>query len=206
MKHALFFDTETTSLPLWGEPSDDPRQPHIVQLAAKLVNLENFRVLSAMSTIVKPSGWVIPTDTIEVHGIDNHTANDFGIPEISAVGKFWGMYELCDLVVAHNASFDDRIIRIALKRFFPDPKEPSWADVWKEKPRFCTAKESTQILKLPPTARMRGGFKKPKLSEAYSFFTNKNLMGAHDALVDVDACIEVYKGIQALLKNHGERA
>jgi DNA polymerase III subunit epsilon len=195
MKYGLFYDTETTGLPLWGEPSESEGQPDIVQLAAKLVNLENFRVLCAMSTIVKPSGWVIPTDTIEVHGIDNHTANELGVYETNALEQFCGLYEKCDLLIAHNISFDDRIIRIAMKRF----AEEYWPDKFKEKPRFCTAKESTQILKLPPTARMRGGFKKPKLSEAYSFFTNKNLMGAHDALVDVDGCIEVYKGIQSFL-------
>jgi len=192
MKFGLFYDTETTGLPLWGEPSDDPRQPHIVQLAAKLVNLKNYRVLQAFSIIVRPSGWVIPTGTIEIHGIDNHAANELGIPESRAIEMICSMYGLCDLVVAHNVRFDDRIIRIAMKRH----AEECWLDKFKEKPRFCTAKESTQILKLPPTAKMRGGFKKPKLSEAYSFFTQTNLIGAHDALVDVDACIEVYKGIK----------
>lgn len=32
----IFFDTETQGLPLWNDPSEDPRQPHIVQLAAAL--------------------------------------------------------------------------------------------------------------------------------------------------------------------------
>lgn len=38
MNPALFFDTETTGLPLFEQPSEDPRQPHIVQLAACLVD------------------------------------------------------------------------------------------------------------------------------------------------------------------------
>jgi len=37
MRLAVFFDSETTGLPLFNEPSEDPRQPHIVQLAACLV-------------------------------------------------------------------------------------------------------------------------------------------------------------------------
>lgn len=31
-------DCETTGLPLFKEPSEDPRQPHIVELAAMLID------------------------------------------------------------------------------------------------------------------------------------------------------------------------
>ena len=33
-ENILFYDVETTGLPLRGTPSDDPRQPHLVQFAA----------------------------------------------------------------------------------------------------------------------------------------------------------------------------
>jgi len=41
----------------------------------------------------------------------------------------------------------------------------------------------------------RTNFKNPNLGEAYKFFTGKDLEGAHNAMVDVKACIEVYFGI-----------
>lgn len=45
MKTALFYDTETTGLPL----SEHPDQPHIVQLAAILVDLDTRREIASMA-------------------------------------------------------------------------------------------------------------------------------------------------------------
>lgn len=44
----LFYDTETSGMPLFDQPSSDPRQPHIVQLAAALVMRATARVYFAM--------------------------------------------------------------------------------------------------------------------------------------------------------------
>ena len=40
MKKILFYDTETTGLPLWSQPSEHPDQPRVVQLAALLCDEE----------------------------------------------------------------------------------------------------------------------------------------------------------------------
>ena len=39
----FIFDTETTGLPLFSERSSDPRQPHCVQLAYELVDVDACR-------------------------------------------------------------------------------------------------------------------------------------------------------------------
>lgn len=45
MNAALFYDNETNGLPLFKEPSNHPGQPHIVQLAAVLVDLDTGKEL-----------------------------------------------------------------------------------------------------------------------------------------------------------------
>ena len=47
MNTAIFFDTETTGLPLFKEHSEHPSQPHIVQLAACLVDLDTRKTIAA---------------------------------------------------------------------------------------------------------------------------------------------------------------
>mgnify|MGYP000116575521 FL=1 len=46
MNRVVFFDTETSGLPLFKLPSEHPDQPHIVQLGACLVDIDTRKVLS----------------------------------------------------------------------------------------------------------------------------------------------------------------
>jgi DNA polymerase-3 subunit epsilon len=71
---ALFFDTETTGLPLFHEPSEDPRQPHLVQLAAVLVDIDTRKTLGSLDLTIAPDGWEIPDDVVKIHGITNEHA------------------------------------------------------------------------------------------------------------------------------------
>ncbi len=48
---ALAYDTETTGLPDWNKPSDDPGQPRITQLAAELFDDETGEVLAGFHTL-----------------------------------------------------------------------------------------------------------------------------------------------------------
>jgi DNA polymerase-3 subunit epsilon len=196
MNTTLFFDSETSGLPLFNDPSEDPRQPHIVQLGACLVDLDTRKTVSTLDVIVKPEGWTIPDEVAAVHGITTERAMAVGIPESLAVELLLELFRQAEYRVAHNESFDRRIVRIACKRFFDEQT----CDEWQSGAAQCTATLATPIMKLPPTEKMlavgRRHPKTPNLREAYRFFTGRELENAHTAMADVQACMAVWFAIQ----------
>lgn len=191
----LAFDTETTGLPLWHDPSDDPRQPHIVQLAAILFQ-PNGEEVETFSTIVNPGpGIVSCPESLAAHGITPERCAAEGIPPREAVAKFMSMYDRATEMVGHNVTFDFRMMRIAHAR--------THGEKWRsELPYTCTMRSTTNIVNLPPTeAMLRAGRRHPKspnLGEAYAFFFGETLEGAHDALVDVRASARIYFHLKAM--------
>lgn len=143
-----------------------------------------------MDVIVKPDGWVIPQEVIDIHGITNEHAMSAGVHEHDALGVFLNMWDRSDSRIAHNSTFDNRIIRIAIKRYCNELT----ADNWKAGEYECTGLLSKPIMKMGKKGKY--GYKMPKLEEAYQHFTGLKLDNAHDALADVQACMQVYFGIQ----------
>lgn len=210
MRLGLFYDTETTGLPDFKAPSDSEHQPHIVQIAAALVDLETKKVFQSIDFIVKPDGWEIPQEASDVHGITDELAEMVGLNEEACLSSFLSMNmpglnssgSIPVLRIGHNISFDDRIIRIAMKRF---GMSDAFCDKYKKAETSCTMQTAKNILKLPPTEKMKAAgfntYKNPNLGECYKFFFDKELDGAHNAMVDVQATIDVYFAIQDYLKN-----
>lgn len=195
MDTILIYDTETTGLPKFSLPSDDPSQPHIMQIAAQLCNVDTREVLASMDFLIKPDGWTIPDDVAALTGITTEKAMEFGLPIRTVLPFFLSMWKKATLHrVAHNESFDMRMVRIEIKR--DRGYDEGFADVWKAAPAFCTCTSSTKIVNLPPTPKMiaanRNTPKQPNLSEAYKYFTGLELVNAHNAATDIMACKEVY--------------
>lgn len=193
----FFYDTETSGLPLFSEPSDDPRQPHIVEAAALLVDTNTRQIIDEYEAISRPDGWEIPDEVAAIHGITTIKASQYGIPEDEVVARLHLMWQRADVGrVAHNETFDARILRIGIKRFMPGG---DIGDAWKNGRALCTAKGSTKILNLPPTAKMvaagRMHPKTPNLAEAYRHFTGEDFQDAHRAMADVKACLRIHWGI-----------
>jgi DNA polymerase III subunit epsilon len=173
----LFFDTETTGLPDHGSPPGRG-QPHIVQLAAVLVD---GRAERTVATLIRPEGWTIHPDARRVHGISVERARAEGIPIAQAIASFDELLAEADLAVAHNVRFDRLLLDSEYARLARPPRWPR---------TFCTMLACTDILCLHG---YRGAYKWPTLDEAYRHFCSRPVAGAHDALADVRACMAIYQ-------------
>jgi len=175
----LSYDTETTSLPNWKAPSGDPSQPHLVQIAALVADTETRQVIASIDLIIRPDGWEIPAVTSDIHGITTEYALAHGVPEAEAYALFMSLWG-GKFRIAHNRTFDQRLLRIAAKRYGTEEQEEAWGD---KETHGCTMMQSKAAM----------GVKKwPKLSEAYEHFTGKSLENAHTAMADARACLDVY--------------
>ena len=110
----LAFDTETTGIPEWKLPSDDPKQPHLVSLAFVMYDTEDGSTLNEQHWIVRPDGWTIPEEVTAIHGITTEYAEEQGVPLEDILTIFATMCGASDQRVAYGAPFDKRILRIAM--------------------------------------------------------------------------------------------
>lgn len=197
----LCWDTETQGLPEWGKPSEDPCQPHLVQLAAILFDPDTRDEIEAINLIVKPDGWIIPDEVAAIHGITMERAMDEGIAENDVVAEFKRLHAMADRITAYGIDFDMRIMRIAMLR--SGMTKPECDDLAKAKPQGCIMRACTPICKLPPTDRMmaagRLGYKTPSLTEAHVHFFGVGFDGAHDAMADVRAAMKIGFALRELL-------
>ena len=183
----LFFDTETTGFTRPNKPADHPDQPYLTQIAAQPVRPDNTTFMEF--SLVVNAGVPISKQASDVHGITNEIAEEFGVSQSTAVDFFLKLYGHADLVVAHNIKFDRQVMETAVARRTGAAKPMS-------KSLYCTMTKATDIVKAPPTPKMvaagRTHWKSPSLGECIQHFFDEELSGAHDAMVDVQACRRVY--------------
>ena|ERR1700722_1368500 len=195
----LFYDTETTGLPDFKARSADPLQPHMVQIALLFTD-DDGTELELQTALIRPDDWQVPEEgPAAVHGISHARCMEEGIPESAAANMFLLAQARCNLRVAHNESFDRRILRIAMTRA---GIERDVIEATENRSSFDTCRAAQPIVNLPPTSAMvaKGmtSAKPPKLTECISFFFQDSIEGAHDAVWDARACARIYFHLQSL--------
>ncbi|MCK5028794.1 MAG: 3'-5' exonuclease [Bacteroidales bacterium] len=178
----LFFDTETTGLPKnWKAPVTDLNNwPRMIQIAWILCDDKGNRIESN-DFIIKPENFVIPIEASKVHGISTEKAIREGEDLEKVLLLFKELVEEADFIVAHNISFDEKIVGAELlrKRIKSD---------FERKRKLCTMQASTNYCEIPGPY----GNKWPKLQELHNKLFGEDFEEAHDAAADIDATVRCF--------------
>ena len=177
----LFFDTETTGIPdrsaKWDV--DFNEYPRIVQIAWMIGE-------HAESHIIRPDGWEIPDDTVEIHGITTEYAMEHGEPFVSVIARFLDFATNAGLLCGHNIHFDTGIVKAnilrELGREFYNANDVEQA-LYKGK-RIDTMRST---MKWVDARNSWGKLKFPNLGELYARCFPGETFPAHDALADTKA-------------------
>lgn len=178
----LFFDTETTGLPKnWKAPvTDTDNWPRMIQIGWILCD-ETGKRIEERQFIIKPEGFTIPADSSDVHGITTEKAMAEGYDLAEVLNAFNQRVEHSNFIVAHNISFDEKIIGAEFIRKNVMTK-------FEATPKLCTMKSSVDLCEIPGPY----GFKWPKLTELHIKLFGVDFEGAHDAYADIDATAKCF--------------
>ena len=178
----LFFDTETTGLPLsWKAPvTDVDNWPRLVQIAWIVYN-ENGKKISNEDFIIKPVKYKIPHEATKVQGITTKIALKQGSDLSEVLNSLNRIIDKANILVAHNMNFDLKIIGAEMVRKNIQTKLFN-------KRTICTMKDSTNYCKIPGNY----GYKWPKLSELHIKLFGEDFQEAHNASVDIHATAKCF--------------
>lgn len=173
----LFFDTETTGTPRnYKAPvSDLNNWPRLVQIAWILFD-EKGNELTKAAYLIKPSGFKIPADASNIHGITTEQAQQHGVELLKVLQLFNEQVNLSHCLVAHNINFDKNIIGAEFLRNKMTNPVPA-------KKLLCTMESSVDYCALKGPY----GYKWPKLAELHHKLFKNGFDGAHSAMGDIEA-------------------
>lgn len=183
----LVFDTETT----WFFDKKDTRlekQPHIIQFAGILGELENhkFKELRRKDIFFKPP-LPIPYWASKVHHIYDVDVQD--ADEISKhIEALMDFISEADVIIWHNIEYDEEMIKIELARL---------QKLHRYNPNqvVCTMKSSVDHCALEGNGNR---FKYPKLWELHKKLFWEYFSWAHDAMTDVEATLQCFLELEKL--------
>jgi DNA polymerase III epsilon subunit-like protein len=178
----LFFDTETTGLPLkWKAPVTDLKNwPRLVQLAWLYYD-ESGNKINGKSYLIKPEGFSIPPGASRIHGISTERALNEGVELQLVLNEFQDLISQVSYLVAHNMSFDEKIVGAEFLR-------KNMVNTIPAKRKICTMEETTNFCKINGPY----GYKWPKLSELHYKLFGTGIEEAHNAAVDIDATAKCF--------------
>ena len=178
----LFFDTETTGLPLnYKAPAiDSTNWPRMIQFGYILSD-SGRNVIEKGSFLIIPDGYVIPEAVSNIHHITTEKARTAGISLTEALNRIDALSSDVSLLVGHNVDFD---IHVVDAEYYRVRKKLRLSNI----PYICTMRSGAYFCGLPNN-------KWPKLSELYQRLFNKSFDDQHDAYSDTKAAFQCFWGL-----------
>lgn len=177
----LVFDTETTGFINKKDPNLEA-QPYIIQFAGILGELKDgeYTEIERKNIFIKPP-IAIPYGASQVHHIYDIDVKD--APNMAdSHDEMMSFLSRADAIIGHNIEYDEDMIKLELKRleklhlYAPDQV-------------ICTMKTTVDFCAIQGNG-MR--FKYPKLGELHKKLFGEYFVGAHDAMVDVEATLKCF--------------
>lgn len=201
----MFVDTETTGLCDMRTPYTSQTLnevwPFLTQIAWSIIsydeNLQNQGLASSNSHFIKPrfSPSQLPQDVIDKTHITYNLLQEQGDDSLPILTEFFNHLTLVDAVVAHNTTFDMKVIKAEALRLGLD-------NHMRIKPWLDTCYYGLQLTKLKTP---QGRSKFPKLQELYNFieapkgFPQGRIEdSSHRADADVNSLIICFDGLTQL--------
>lgn len=178
----LFIDTETTGKPKNNKASlnDFDNWPRIVQVSWSLYK-NNGLLLENKSFIIKPVDFIIPEESTQIHNISNIRATREGSLISHALSELEKDIDMCEIVVAHNIDFDQKVIDSESIRLGRYP-------IVENKSLLCTMVGATEYCAISNA----NGYKWPTLQELHLKLFGENFEDAHNAQTDVQVCAKCF--------------
>lgn len=174
----MVVDCETNGLPRdWHAPvADVENWPRVVQVAWATYDSQ-YRETARACRIVKPDGFRISPEAARVHDITTQRALAEGFPVRDVLYELHLAADGAHHFIAHNASFDGSVLAAEFLR-------QEWEPPFMPESMICTMRASTEYCRLLGPY----GNKWPTLDELYRHLFADTFVGAHDAMVDTEAC------------------
>lgn len=189
MPKYLVIDTETTGLFDFTKPADAEGQPRLAELAAiEIVDDGNTSTANDHHFFIRPDGWQMRPEAAAINGLTDEYLEEHGVPVADVLAFYAKAIESGGIIVAHNAQYDTKIMRGEMRR-------AGLPDLFEKTPNICTMRGSLDQCKL--SKKKGGGYKLPKLEEAYRHFAGSDMppITRGKAMRDARCCMAIFDAL-----------
>ena len=205
-KKVLFYDLETTGIiktPRGVKPEEE--YPNYEELdkydAARIVSIgwiynEKFNynyeieIKDINEKIIKPNGFLIPDESVKIHGITNDKANNKGKDILKILKKIGKIIKECEYIIGYNIYYDVNVLLSELYRNGRNKTIKKILNLKEEKKIICIGQLSSNFAK-PDGFTKYSTYAIPKQIDVYKKCFGKELVNAHNAKFDVLAMIKI---------------